>query len=35
MIIKDNKTGKPKGLPKLNMKPEGCPMLTVEAECVF
>jgi len=32
MRIKDNKTGKPEGLPKLNYKPEGCPMLIVKAE---
>jgi hypothetical protein len=35
MRIKDNKTGKPEGLPKLNLKPEGCPMLIVEAESAF
>jgi hypothetical protein len=35
MKIKDNKIGKPEGLPKLNMKPEGCLMLTVKAERAF
>jgi hypothetical protein len=35
MRIRDSKTGKPKNLPKLNMKPEDCPMLTVETERAF
>jgi hypothetical protein len=35
MRIRDNKTGKLEGLPKLNTKPEGCHMLTMEAECAF
>jgi hypothetical protein len=34
MRIKDNK-GKSEGLSKLNMKPEGYIMLTVEAEYAF
>jgi hypothetical protein len=32
MRIKDNKTRKREGLPKLNMEWEGCPMLAMEAE---
>jgi hypothetical protein len=35
MRIKDYKIGKPEGLPKLNMKPEGCPMLIVEVKGAF
>jgi hypothetical protein len=35
MRTKDNKTGKLEGLPKLKMKPEGCPILTIEAKDVF
>jgi hypothetical protein len=35
MAIRDSKTEKPESLPKLNMKPEGCHMLTVEAEDAF
>jgi len=35
MRIRDNKFGKLEGLPNLNMKPKGCPILTVEAEGVF
>jgi hypothetical protein len=35
MRIKDHKIGKPEGLPKINMKLEGFPMLIVEAEMAF
>jgi hypothetical protein len=35
MRIKDNKIGNSKSLHKLNIKPEGCPMLIVEAESAF
>lgn len=35
MRIRDGKTGKPESLPKLNMKPEGCRILTVETEGAF
>jgi len=35
MKIKDNKIGKPEGLPKLNMKLEGCLILIVKAEGAF
>jgi hypothetical protein len=35
MRIRDNKTGKLEGLPKLKMKSKGCPILTMEVGDAF
>jgi hypothetical protein len=35
MRIRDHKTGKPQGLPKLNIKPKGCLMLIAKVEGAF
>jgi hypothetical protein len=35
MRIRDRKTRKPKSLLELNMKPGGCPILTMKTEGAF